>query len=227
MGAHSRISWHALRLILGVGLVPCFAACVLPISLAGNVPSALKAVFPTMTMNVGEEKDLLPLIRILNTDTVPFVPLTWAVSNPALLSVDPVTGRAKALAVGSVVVQVKAGNDQAGATQIIVEIVGEGSGVVKAVHVVPGSHKMAVGESVTLRAHVFMPDGQIHGNVVWSSSDNTIATVNQSNGAVTALKPGRVTIVAAYALGPTFKGIADISVYPTRAEIPTAPSIPS
>jgi len=47
--------------------------------------------------------------------------------------------------------------------------------------------------------------------------------VNQTNGAVTALRAGRVTVLAAYALAPAYKGIADIIIYPTRADIPASP----
>jgi len=142
-----------------------FSACATPVAVVGDAP-ALTAVQAGMAITVGEEKDLLPFIRVVNTGAVPFVPLTWEVSNPALLSIDPVTGRARGLAAGSVVVQVRAGANQAGATQLVIDVIGEGSGVVKDVRVLPGSHHMAVGESVNLVAQVFMQDGQVNGNVV-------------------------------------------------------------
>ena len=51
----------------------------------------------------------------------------------------------------------------------------------------PTSHTMNVGESVTLNATA-------NGTVTWSSSDPTVASVN--NGTVTALKAGTATITA-------------------------------
>jgi sugar lactone lactonase YvrE len=166
----------------------------------------------------------LPFIRVAATGAVPFIPLTWEVSNPSLLTIDPSTGRAKGIKAGSVVVQVKAPGNDTGATQLIIAVVGEGAAVVKDVQVQPNSHHLVLGDTITLRAQVFMPDGQINGNVAWSSSDDTIATVNRTNGEVSALRPGRVTIIAAYAPYPEFKGIADIQVWATREEIPKAPS---
>jgi len=230
-----------LPLVLIAGLFACGERMVSVVgdgeafSPNGNVAPALKPVQPLLVIKVGEQRDLLPFLRLTETGAVPFIPLTWEVSNPELLSIDSGTGRAKGLGAGIVVVQVKAAGNGANlgqvrtvggtadAAQMIIEIVGEGSAVVKDVQVLPGSSQLVVGDSVTLRAQVFLPDGQINGNVVWASSDNTIATVNPTTGSVTALKPGRVTIVAGYALAPAFKGLADIIIYATKAELPASP----
>jgi sugar lactone lactonase YvrE len=217
------VAARSFRFLITAGLVFGLAACVAaPVSVSGNAP-ALKVAQPSMAIGVGQEKDLLPFIRVASTGAVPFIPLTWEVSNPSLLSIDPSTGRAKGLSKGSVVVQVKAPGNDAGATQLMIEVMGEGAAVVKDVKVIPATHHMVLGESVTLRAEVQMPDGQVNGNVIWASSDDTIATVNRTNGAVTALKPGRVTVLAAYAPSPEFKGIADVFIYSTRGEIPASP----
>lgn len=126
-----------------------------------------------------------------------------------------------------VVVQVKAARNQTEASQMMIEVVGEGSALVKEVQVLPSSHHMVVGDSVSLRAQVLMPDGQINGNVVWASSDNTIAAVNPTTGVVSALRPDRMTIVAGYALAPGFKGLADLTIYETTAQIPATQLAPS
>lgn len=208
-----------------IGLFACVAAPVAVTGQLGEVAKApnLIAIQPTIAFKVGEEKDLLPFIRVQETGAVPFIPLTWAISNPALLSINAATGRAKGLGPGSAVVQVRAQGFPAGIAQLIIELVGNGPAVVKDVLVLPSSHHAAVGDFIVLQAQVFLPDGQINGNVGWASSDNTIATVNPTNGVVTALRPGRVTIIAGYAPYPEFKGVADIFVYQTRAEIPTSP----
>jgi hypothetical protein len=79
-------------------------------------------------------------------------------------------------------------------------------------------------ESLRLVAEVQMADGQIHGNVQWSSSDDTIATVNPTTGAVKALREGRVTVVAAYALDPKVKGLAVLTIVKDKAATPPPPS---
>ncbi|MEB3222406.1 MAG: Ig-like domain-containing protein [Candidatus Sericytochromatia bacterium] len=85
----------------------------------------------------------------------------------------------------------------------------------------PGKPVMEPSESLRLIAEVQLADGQINGNVVWSSSDDTIATVNATTGAVTALREGRVTIVAAYALDTKVKGLAVLTIVKDKAA--TAP----
>ena len=53
---------------------------------------------------------------------------------------------------------------------------------------------LKIGEELTLKA-TLLPENAFNPNVVWTSSDDTIATV--VNGVVTALKEGTVTITAA------------------------------
>lgn len=63
--------------------------------------------------------------------------------------------------------------------------------VVKGVSVSPASLSIKPGETSTLVATV-LPTNVVNKNVTWSSSDTTIAKVN--NGVVTAVKPGSATI---------------------------------
>jgi hypothetical protein len=88
------------------------------------------------------------------------------------------------------------------------------------VDVSPSRWALAVGDRQTLTAAVRLTDGQINGNVQWSSSDDTVATVNPATGDVTALRPGLVTIVAAYTVNPQWRGLAEISVVDDRSRLP-------
>ena len=56
--------------------------------------------------------------------------------------------------------------------------------------------KIKKGESVTLSAHVTPVDADVSG-ILWSSSDPSIATIDQHTGAVTVLTKGNVTFTAA------------------------------
>jgi hypothetical protein len=76
-----------------------------------------------------------------------------------------------------------------------------------------------VNESIKLLAEVRMSDGQINGNVFWSSSDDRIAKVNPTTGEVTALSEGRVTVVAAYALETGVKGLAELTIVKDKAQV--------
>jgi sugar lactone lactonase YvrE len=228
---HSLKAGDWFRAVAGGVLAVVVAACVVvpPVSVTGDAP-ALTAVQSNFALGVGQEQSLLPFIRIAGTGEVPFVPLKWEVSDPSLLSIDPATGRAKGLAAGTAVVKVTVQGRESGSAQLFVEVAGEGVAAVREIRVRPASHNLVVGEEVVLRAEVVLPDGQINGNVVWSSSDDTIAIVNPTNGEVRALKPGRVTIVAAYSPAPIFKGLAEILVRATQLEstpAPTAPETPT
>jgi hypothetical protein len=68
----------------------------------------------------------------------------------------------------------------------------------------------------TLKAVVTLQDGTTNDALLWSSSDDTVATINATNGVVTGLKPGEVTIVARYAFEPSFIGLARVTVEEAR-----------
>ena len=61
--------------------------------------------------------------------------------------------------------------------------------------VTPHERSTRVGRTFTLQLDIFPPEYIGSEVVVWSSSNNAVATVD-SNGGVTALKPGNVTITA-------------------------------
>lgn len=160
----------------------------------------MRALDSNLVVTVGSERDLLPFIREHDTGQIPITGVVWYVSNPALLQIDPTTGRAKALGRGDVVVTASRG-EAAGAppAQLIISIVDEESVLVKEVSVTPAAKRMQLDESIMLQASVRMADGQLNGNVIWASSDSTVAAVNSTTGEVRALRAGNVTIVAAYA----------------------------
>ena len=74
---------------------------------------------------------------------------------------------------------------------------GGGGPVVTRVDVSPGSASIFVGKTASFTATPKDADGAtVTGkSIAWSSSDQAVATV--SNGVVTAVKPGSVTITAA------------------------------
>ncbi len=75
---------------------------------------------------------------------------------------------------------------------------------------------MTVGETLQLNATV-LPADVTNGDVTWSTSDATIATVDE-NGLVTALAVGNVTITATTADGTELTATCAITVNPILAE---------
>ena len=77
--------------------------------------------------------------------------------------------------------------------------------------VTPSSQSMNVGDKVTLVATVVAGPQQTNRNVTWTSSDATVASVDNA-GVVTANKGGVATIIATSAANPAVKGNAVITV---------------
>jgi hypothetical protein len=103
--------------------------------------------------------------------------------------------------------------------------------VVKTIQIEPAALSLEVGQARPLTAAVRLADGQVNGNVQWASSDATIAVVDASGG-VSALKVGRVTIIATYSLDAQFKGLAELTVVPpgalaTPSPTPTPTPVPT
>ena len=69
---------------------------------------------------------------------------------------------------------------------------------------------MTVGQTVPLQATV-LPENADNQDVVWNSTDATVATVN-SNGVVTAMRTGTTQIVATTADGTNLSATCDITV---------------
>lgn len=88
------------------------------------------------------------------------------------------------------------------------------SGAVTAtkVDVQPAQITMSVGDSLTLTANVTNSDGTVNGNVTWSSSDNTRASVDAQNGKVTAVAAGVVSIKATSVQTPSVFGLCQVTV---------------
>lgn len=76
---------------------------------------------------------------------------------------------------------------------------------------------VSVNNSITLTADV-QPTTATFSNVIWSSSDDEIATVN-AMGVVTGIKAGEVTITATAVDGSGVKGTCDVTVEYVKATV--------
>ncbi len=75
------------------------------------------------------------------------------------------------------------------------------------------SYDDTVGKSFTLKAY-FVPGGAIPENITWSSSDNTVASVDE-NGQVSLLKEGTATITVTSENGLTASCAVTVNAIPT------------
>lgn len=228
----SRIARPAL-LAASLGLSACYvplntqnpfapAASPTPaVPVAIGQAASLSATKGSVELSLGEERLLGDLLKDQAGNQPAPGAILWQSTNPAVASVHPTTGQAKGVAPGVAIFVATLAANPAARTQLEVKVVDKFT--VRQITVEPANPTLVIGEKASLRAAVAMADGTISANVVWSSSDDTIATVNPTNGEVTALKEGRVTIEGTYALDTRFKGVANVTVLREKGAQPPAP----
>ena len=138
------------------------------------------------TLAIGENTKLTPIISPENvTNKV----VTWESSDKAIATVDS-NGKVIAKKVGTTTITVKTSNNKTATYKLTViakpvEVTG--------IELTETNKEVEVGEQFTLVANI-QPTNATNKTITWESSNKAIATV--SNGKVTALKDGTVTITA-------------------------------
>ena len=115
--------------------------------------------------------------------------VTWSSSDETVATVDA-NGLVKAIAPGTAVITSKAGDKSATCTLTVEKKVIPVSGI----SLNHTSATLVEGDSITLTATV-TPADATDKTVTWSSSDETVATVD-ANGKVVAIAPGTAVITA-------------------------------
>ena len=161
---------------------------------------------PAEEMLIGATMELTAVVAPENTTDKTLV---WSSSDEEIATVDE-TGKVTAVAVGTVTIKAACG-----------EIFGEVEITVKpilatAVTITAPASELIKGETMQLTAEV-APENTTDKTLVWSSSDETVATVDQT-GLVSAVKVGNVTIKAA--CGEIF-GEVELTVKPVLASAVT------
>lgn len=210
---------------LGRGVAICgtaalLAACI-PVVGPGNKPASfpvgvqaamdLRFKTPSLQLGSGETRSLVGLAELNGQalDPVSAAQFSWQVSTPGVLAVGP-DGNAKALAVGTAtVVLVSSQNPNVRAAMVVNVVANQGA---IQLTITPASAVLVPGEKLKLQASVQLATGAVNANVLWSSSDNTVAAVNDTTGEVTALKLGRVTIRAVYAQDTNTSQVAELRI---------------
>lgn len=162
---------------------------------------------PSSVKITGEKNIVLggtvQLSATIKPDNAIYKTVTWGIDK-GNGTVDPVTGLVTCTGAGDIRVRATTPNGRKGTFTI------KGPKAATSVSVKKSSYKLAVGESVQPTATV-NPKGVIDSNVTWSSSDPAIATVTP-DGTITAVAPGKVTILATAHNGKVGKCTITVSV---------------
>lgn len=140
----------------------------------------------SLSLHIGETALLVATVNLSNDADKT---VTWTTSNSSVATV--VNGAVTAVSVGSAIITATAGGKSATCN---VSVEKEDVIPVTSVTLNKTSLNLKKGQNEVLTATV-SPDNATDKSVSWSSSDATVASVNQ-NGKVTALKSGNVTITA-------------------------------
>ena len=153
-----------------------------------TVITPVESVFLDRTSVSLAEGQTTTLVATISPNDADEKTVEWVTSNSSVATVS--NGVVVALTEGSAVITAKAGGKSASCSVSVVKSVV----TVTSITLNKTSLNLKKGQSETLVATV-KPDNATDKSVSWSSSDNTIASVNQ-NGKVTALKSGNVIITA-------------------------------
>ncbi|MFN4150488.1 MAG: Ig domain-containing protein [Candidatus Sericytochromatia bacterium] len=187
-------------------LTSCF---VLPTQNKNVIPPKYLLIEPSsIVLRSGDEKLLTAFVYMPdgNSDTSN-KNIVWESSDRGIADIDD-KGKIKAVRSGEVSITAKF-KDTDVLSRVLVTV--NDKKLVEKIDVNPPELKLKVGESSNLTATVNMADGTKNSNIIWSSSDNTVATVNDF-GKVSAIKIGTVSIVANYAPDSRYKKSIDVTI---------------
>ena len=163
---------------------------------------SLKLTTDTKTIEVGATTEITPNFT---PDNVTITAVTWTSNNEKVATVDAhgvVTGVGRGTA--SITAKATDGSNQKGSITITVQQQPTG------ITLTPESPTIAVGSTRTMKAEV-LPKNADNKAVTWTSSDESIATVNQ-RGVITPKLPGECTITCTSQAHPEISAETVVSV---------------
>ncbi|MDR0941838.1 MAG: Ig-like domain-containing protein [Bacteroidales bacterium] len=166
----------------------------------------------SLTLPVDDEYQLTA--EVMPTDATDKT-ITWTSKNPSIASI--VNGKITALLDGQTEIMAVSTNGKTARVNVIVLPLD-----VEEIRLTPQTAETFVGETVSIISEV-LPAKAKAKTLLWSSSDEDIATVDES-GVVTALAVGSVSITARSESNPTIAKTATIQVKPL---LPTSVNITS
>ena len=184
----------------------------LTIEAAANVPVDRVALSPS-TLNLKED-ETGTLTATVEPSNATNKNVTWESSNTSVATVDA-TGKVTAVSAGTANITVTAQGDSTKSASCTVTVTAA-TVPVTGVSLNKDSLALGVGDSETLTATV-KPEDATNQAVTWTSSNSTVATVDQ-NGVVTAVAPGTATITVTTADG----GFTATCAVTVRPDIPPA-----
>ena len=159
------------------------ATCTVTVSKIPVSSITINGAEPTLV-----EGDTLILTATITPSDASYKTVTWTSDNEVVATVDS-NGKVTAESVGTATITATAGDKSATCTITVKPIIA----VTKVSITPPDSTKIKYGEAIDLVATV-EPENATNKNVTWTSSDTTVATVDQNGRVAAQNKAGTATI---------------------------------
>lgn len=194
------------RIFLAVLAATLFLSCFASASAEGETEAINETVIvKSLTLNrtkavwTLKKGEAFPAFALTAKVTPDSAQLTWASSDETVATVDE-TGFVTSVGFGTAVITVSAeGGKTASCTLSVKKVVVSGVSFSKKSETIAAGEDGAFGEQLQLKAAV-SPKDAFDGSLLWSSSDETVATVDE-NGLVTSVGLGTAVITATAADG--------------------------
>lgn len=163
-------------------------------------------------LTAGQKVQLSAVMTPPNTTDVP----TWYSNDETVATVDQ-TGLLTAVNVGETAVGVTVGSENgdtstAAGASIPVHVVAATIPATNIEFAAGNTYEMKLSEFDTVLEVTYTPTDATTRELVWSSSDTAVATVDAATGKITPLKAGKTTITAALADNNTVKATCEVTV---------------
>src|SRR6218665_683250 len=143
--------------------------------------------------------------------------LRWTTSDPAKAAIDPASGAVTGIAKGTAVITAVATDGSLAKGTVTVTVTADVAVKATSVTITPPSPSVGIGGSLTLTALV-LPAGAAQA-VRWTSSNQTIATIDATTGVATGASFGTTAIIAAATDGSGIVGVAALTVGSSDASV--------
>ena len=182
------------------------ALCKVTVKAKVIMATAIRLSHTSQKMAIGET---LQLNAALEPENVTNGNISWTSTNPNVATVNP-TGLIHALAQGTtqIIATTTDGNNLSAICEITVE---KQFIEITQIQISPSSARIPTGKSVKLNA-IITPGDATSKNVLWSSTNSSVATVSQ-DGNVEAVAEGEAVIIASTQDGSNLSATCNITVY--------------
>src|SRR6218665_2457859 len=141
----------------------------------------------------------------------------WTTSDPTKAAIDPASGAVTGIAKGTAVITAVATDGSLAKGTVTVTVTADVAVKATSVTITPPSPSVGIGGSLTLTALV-LPAGAAQA-VRWTSSNQTIATIDATPGVATGASFGTTAIIAAATDGSGIVGVAALTVGSSDASV--------